>query len=56
VTFRFISLSPTLKASFARRGEGEREWEGERERKVFSHYKNFQKQHREKKYCMRKKN
>jgi hypothetical protein len=35
---------------------GEREREREREREKFSHYKNFQKQHREKKYCMRKKN
>jgi hypothetical protein len=34
VTFRFISLSPTLKASFARRGErgGERERRREREK------------------------
>ena len=43
-----------------REREGEREREREREREkflyVFSHYKNFQKQHREKKYCMRKKN
>jgi hypothetical protein len=31
VTFRFISLSPTLKASFARHGERRRERERERE-------------------------
>jgi hypothetical protein len=32
VTFRFISLSPTLKASFARHGEEERERRREEER------------------------
>ena len=32
MTFRFISLSPTLKASFARRGERERERSRERRR------------------------
>ena len=40
-----------------RRREREREREREKENVCFFHYKNFQKQHREKKkYCMRKKN
>ncbi len=39
-----------------RRREREREREREKFLYVFFHYKNFQKQHREKKFCMRKKN
>ena len=62
MTFRFISLSPTLKASFARRGERERERERGREREksfcmFFPITSRSALQHREKKkYCMRKKN
>jgi len=53
-----IPLSPTFKAIFDRRGEREREREREREKRkmFFPITSRAALQHREKKYCMRKKN